>query len=378
MARKAVSALKKTPRKRIVRVSRTAEYLANLKYLGEEPVWTGQTLGFVDYTKTMTWYNYMCTKDDARSYLETYFKNTGRNADLKRLKGVPDSRIVDQAAWCARVLSRGAKLDENSMKSMENLIKKTLSFSEEKKPEKKVVETTKPSIQDRVKDKVSDFIGQFEEAIDREGWTLSMYEWLQKHEVSPMLANRVADFFRPIADEAELALTDESIREGYSTLTKRELKQRSDFYSQVVADCERFSSNTKKTRTPRKPKPVSVEKKLKDFKYLKESKEFRVASVPPERVIGANEVWLFNTKYRLITVLRSVDRGGFLVSGSTLKNVDEKTSQSKRLGRGTEKSLETILKGGKRVVAKLMDGLKDTNLQTRVNENVVIMKASKE
>ena len=373
--------LKGSSKKAKVRVSKTAEYLANLKYLGDEPVWTGQCLGVVDYIKTMTWYNYMCSKSDARKYLDAYLRNVGRIEDARRLKSVPDKRIIDQAAWSARVLSRGARLDDKSMAALEDRIQKTLAFSgsteEEQIVEEDKPKAARPSIQDRMSDKVSDFIGQFEEAIDRDGWALSMYEWLQKHDIAPMLANRVADFFRPVLSEAELSLTDPRVQEGYSNYTKKQLKERLEFYSQVVADCERYSSNTKKVRVVRKPKTISSEKKLKNLKYLGESKEYRVVSVSPEKMLGAQELWTFNAKYRLLTVLRAIDRGGLSVSGSTVKNVSESDSFTYRLGRSIEAKLETALNGGKKAVTKMLSELKAAPLQSRINENVVLLKVNK-
>jgi hypothetical protein len=226
-------------------------------------------------------------------------------------------------------------------------------------------------------DKVSDFIGQFDEAIDREGWTVSMYEWLQKHDIAPMLANRVVDFFQPILDEAELSLTDASVQEGYSNYTKKQLRERRDFYAQVVADCGRYSSNTKKVRVIKKPKTVSAEKKLKNIKYMNESKEYRVASVAPEKILGAQELWVFNVKYKVLSVLRALDRGGLDLSGSTVKNVNESDSFTYGLGKSVHDRLEVVLKGGKRALTNMLNELKTRDLNCRINENVVLLKVNK-
>jgi hypothetical protein len=377
-----VNALKIT-KKRVVRTTKTELQLINAKYLGQEPTWTSShEVDPVTYMKTMTWYNYMCTKDDARKYLETYLKNTSRDTDVKTLKGVPDSRIVDQTAWIVRILSRGAKLNQKTMEFLNDKIKEQLSYAVKKtEVEEKAQEKPKTSIQDRVSDKVSDFIGQFEEAIDRDSWTLSMYEWLQKHEIQPMLASRVAAFYRPIAEEAELLATkpDAQLAEAYNHYTKKQIKERAAFYASIMVDCERFSSNVKKTRAPRKPKAMTTEKQLKYFKFLKESKEYRVASIQPEKLLGAQELWTFNTKYKLLTVFYALDRAGLGVTGTSIKNYDENKSMTKRVGKKTEQHVQTVLTGGKRVVIKMLAELKDApNLQHRINENTVLLKINKE
>ena len=98
----------------------------------------------------------MCSKADARKYLETYFKNTGRDADLKRLKTVPDKRIIDQAAWSVRVLSRGARLDDKSMASLEDRIQRTLAFSGSKDEEQTIVEKMEDDYKNEIMSRLKD------------------------------------------------------------------------------------------------------------------------------------------------------------------------------------------------------------------------------
>ena len=134
---------------------------------------------------------------------------------------------------------------------------------------------------------------------------------------------------------------------------------------------------TKKTRAPRKPRPVSVEKKLKSFKYQKEDNTFKIASINPEKVIGAQELWTFNTKYKIVTVFRAIDRGGLQVKGTSIIGYDEKNSASKGCGRKPEEILSKLQNGGKIILRKLMDELKtDKPLQYRINENTILVRVS--
>ena len=41
------------------RVSRSEEYLVNVKYLGDEPVYLGEVLTDLQLTKAYNWYNYI-------------------------------------------------------------------------------------------------------------------------------------------------------------------------------------------------------------------------------------------------------------------------------------------------------------------------------
>ena len=143
----------------------------------------------------------------------------------------------------------------------------------------------------------------------------------------------------------------------------------------MIADAERYGNVAKKTRAPRKPRAVSVETKLKNLKYQKEDNTFKIASVNPEKILGSQELWCFNTKNKVVTVFRALDRGGLQVKGTSIINYDEKTSFTKRTGRKPEEYVKRVLDGGKIVLRKIMDELKgDAALAYRINENTILLK----
>jgi hypothetical protein len=143
----------------------------------------------------------------------------------------------------------------------------------------------------------------------------------------------------------------------------------------MIDDVQRYGNVTKKVRKPSKPRTISMDKKLKNFKYQKENNDYKIASINPEKIIGAQELWTFNTKYKIVTVFRAIDRGGLQVKGTSIINYDEKTSISKGTGRKPEIVLDKIQNSGKIVLRKLMEELKaDKALQARINENTVLMK----
>jgi hypothetical protein len=359
------------------KVGKATGNLLNLKYLGDEPQFVNEPTD-LQYMKALTWYNYMCTKADARNYIETYLKNTKRQNLIKDLRRVPDIRINDQSAWIARMLTRGAPLKQRSKNKFEELLNQSLTFAETQKQEKnEVTKQPSPSIQDRMRDKVSNFIGEIEEQIDVDGWTVSVYDKLQSAQLPAMLANRVAEYFAPISEEASQLLLkncEASLKEGYSSYTKAQLKERAAFYEKIVEDCKRYSSNGKKLRVVRKKKTVTPEKKLKSFKFQNESKEYKVVSINPEKILGAEELLTFNTKYRLLTHFVALDRSGLNVKGTTILNYDEEKSKTYRIGRKTEENIEIALRGGKRAFTKMISTLITKTLQHRINENTILLK----
>jgi hypothetical protein len=362
-----------------VRTTKNEAYLVNQKYLGDEPTFKNSYTES-EYARALTWYNIMCTTNEAREFIETYLKNTGRTADLKKFKTVSDAWVPTTAAWIARMIGRGVKVADNSKKFMELKLRETIdnhsSEAKEEGVEAKPVNVI--SIQDRIREKANEIIGSVEELIDI-GEEFSLYDWLKSNEIPATYAPRIAAYYTPVL--AELLEASESkdpqLKEAYRNFNKKQLEQRILFFNAIIEDAERYADITKKTRAPRKPRTVSNEKKLKNFKYQKEDKTFKIASVNPEKVLGAQELWAFNTKYKTLTVFRALDRGGLQVKGTSIINYDENNSVTKRTGRKPEVYVDKVLNGGKVVLRKLMDELKnEAPLAYRINENTILLKVT--
>jgi hypothetical protein len=373
MARRA-ALIKRTPK--TVRTTKTETYLVNQKYLGDEPTFKNSYTQS-DYARALSWYHAQATLSEAREYIETYLKNTGRTADLKKFKSVPDNWVPTTAAWIARMINRGIKVFENSQEYLERKLIETLEkHASNNTQEVKVEKVNVVSIQDRIRDKASDIIGDVEEMIDKNE-TFSLYDWLKANEIPATYAPRIAAYYAPVLAELIEASEglDPQLKEGYKHFNKKQLEQRIMFFNTLIEDAERYSDTTKKARVPRKPRTVSVEKKLKNFKYQKEDNNYKIASINPEKIIGCQELWTFNTKYKTLTVFRALDRGGLQVKGTSIINYDEKGSVTKRTGRKPEVFVDKVLNGGKVVLRKLTDELKnDAPLAYRINENTILLK----
>lgn len=360
------------------RVSKSQEYLVNKKHLGDEPVFT-KPLTHIEYIHSLNWYNYMSTSSEAKDYIVTYLKNLGRVAEAKKVKSIPDNLIPTTIAWCCRLLSRGFVLPVVDIQDyIDERIKQAYKYIQETKEEnpKNVV-----SIQDRIKDRASYILGEIEGLIDDyiyDNVEFSLYEWLQANNIPATYATSIISKFSPVLDELLEAYDGkcEQLKEGYRHLKKTEIKKLIEFYNTLIEDAERYSSNTKKVRTSRKPRTVSVEKKIKNLKYQKEDQTYKIASISPEKIIGALELWTFNTKYKTFTVLRAIDRGGLQVKGTSITNYDENNSTTRSIGRkDPNEMVKRILEGGKLVLRKVFDEVKtEKPLAYRINENTILLR----
>lgn len=361
--------------KKKVRTTKSETFLVNQKYLGDEPSFTGQ-ITREQYARYLNWYNIMCTVSEAREYLETYLKNTGRQADLKVFKTVSDTWIPLTAAWIARMIHRGIPVFTESRRFLDRKILDAIENHSSAEKKEVAASTNVISIQDRIRDKASDLIGDVEEMIDK-GEQFSLYDWLKANEIPATYAPRIAAYYAPVLAELIEATEgqDPQLKEGYKNFTKKQLEQRVLFFNSLIEDAERYADTTKKVRKPRKSRTVSVEKKLKNFKYQKEDNNYKIASVNPEKIIGCQELWTFNTKYKTLSVFRALDRGGLQVKGTSIINYDEKTSVTKRTGRKPEYYVDKVLNGGKVVLRKLTEEMKnDAPLAYRINENTILLK----
>ena len=364
--------------------TRSEVYLVNQKYLGDEPVYKqGQVLKDSERARAYTWYGSMAELAEAREWLTDFLKTKKRDADAKRLKSVPDNLFPLTCAWIARLAQRGVMHNVQTYDFFDKRLVEAFASrsTEEKKEERPAAE--KPSIQDRIRERQNELIGDLEQVMDQhllgEIKEFDAYEFCQKAGIPSQHATKMAAYYAGQYEELEQVLDgkDSQLKEGYASYGKKWVKARHEFVEKMMTDLLRYAGNAKKLRTPRKKKPQSVEKKLKYFKYQKEFQDMKLASAPPEQVVGAQELWTYNTKYKTITVFRAIDRGGLDVKRSSIVNYDERITHTYRTGRQAEKIVQSVMTGGKLILRKVTDDMKVTTLQDRINENTILLRIVK-
>jgi hypothetical protein len=108
---------------------------------------------------------------------------------------------------------------------------------------------------------------------------------------------------------------------------------------------------------------------------MKEFADLQLKSILPEKIIGANQVWLYNTKTKLLGMYNSDNAKGLTIKGTTIQNFNIETSIGKRL-RKPEVTIKDLLNGGKIVLKKLLDGLstKPSELTGRINSDTIVVR----
>ena len=115
-----------------------------------------------------------------------------------------------------------------------------------------------------------------------------------------------------------------------------------------------------------------------------QDEKFKVASISPEDIIKANELWVFNRKTRKIGkyIAKNIDPlgqqregTGLSVKGTTIIGFDESQSIQKTLRKPGEQ-LKQFKDSGKVKLRKFLDDIKttDTKLNGRLNPDTVLLK----
>jgi hypothetical protein len=285
--------------------------------------------------------------------------------------------------------SRGFILVDSELDRIRRNLEKMLEHGLRKSKEQ-VEDDDKPkmpivSIQDRIKNKTSETVlGDLEDLLDE--WILGNSPQIDVYEAmkAAILPAQAAKFITSWAErhlveiQGAINKIDPQLVEGYSHLTTKRKKEFASWFEGIIADAQRFGTNTKTVRKARVKKPVSLEKQLSKLKYLKESPEHKLVSINPSLIIGATELWTYNVKYKALTRFIAESGLGFEIKGTSLIKFNTSESQTRTL-RKPEDTLSEVLSSSKTKAAKLFASLttKPKEPNGRINEDTIILKVTK-
>ena len=321
-----------------------------------------------------------CTKEDISAFKKTKDNRCGTTMGAIAaclIKGMPAIREdfndgKDSSAWLrteiSRVISEGRDDKDDS---------------EEVVAVKKDVYT--PSIQERVRDASMLMTEEIETAIeafqtDPEAFDPKAFKVLNvlKAKQAKAAHTRIIKSFYEgnLQELIEVANTkDEQLKEGYSHLTKAHLKKITAFYQEVVSACDMLGQEAKVNRKPRAKKPTDKSKIVGKLKYMKTNEPLKLVSVNPEDIIGAQELWIYNSKTRKLGRYVAEEFKELGVKGTTITGFSESKSIQKTI-RKPEEKLKEFKAAGKVALRKFLDDINatDARMNGRLNEETVLLK----
>ena len=357
---------------------------ANVLFSGQEPKFSGE-LSQINLMRTLSWYAQNKDNKDSYKYACDFMK--------KNHKLDVSSVIKNQSptfGFVCRILSNGGTLPEKNLIWVNEEIEKLKDLIKNKKEpvidiEEPVVKVAVPNIQDRLREKASECVGELEGQLDdliisKFSADLSPYGLMHGMEIKGVHTKHISEWFkkRRIEFDEVLHTDDPQIKEGYSNFTKPQLKKLIAWCDQVITDCTKISGEAVKSRKPRKRKTKTPEQLVAKVKVLDKFDELKLVSIPTKEIIGAMQLWVYNTKTRKLGCYHAIDADGLSVKGSSLSNFNESKSVSKTL-RKPEATLPDVVKGGKVLLRNYMDGIKAvaTGLTGRLNADTILIRTLK-
>jgi hypothetical protein len=249
------------------------------------------------------------------------------------------------------------------------------------------VKSTVPvvSIQDRVRESSYKMTEEIETAIesfqlDPEAFdpkAFKVLNLLKAHQAKAAHARVIRDFYSRNLDELTEAATtkDEQLKEAYSHLSKVQLRKITAFYQEIVSACEMLAQEAKVNRKPKAKKAVPAEKIVAKLKYKKADEPLKLVSINPADILGAKELWTYNTKSRKLGKYVAEEFQDLGIKGTTITGFSEPKSVQKTLRKPADQ-LKEFKAAGKVVLRKFLEDINavDTKMNGRINEDIILLK----
>jgi len=359
------------------------------KILGEEPTWHVQPADnrVSRLSAAFNWYNYFYSKKDARDMIVKYLELHDRKQDLKTLRGVPDSAIRTTTAWLCRMTTVGLELTDAEQIKFDNMLKEILTARQTAVAEvSDEPETPRVTIQDRLREKVSECAGELEGMFDEfviNGAKMSAdykpVSLIRSMNIAPQMISVLSDIWKTRQAEFEDAVDgkDAQLTEAYRHLGKVQLRNCIKFCETVVNDCGAYVQIKKVERKPRKAKAVPPEKRAAKFKIQAEFAELKLKSLPAASLVDKTEAWLYDTKKRkLIHVVADEYAKVFTIKNNSIIGFSTANTVQKTVRKPAE-VVKAMQAAGKPAARKLFKDLTttETAFNGRGTENLVILRS---
>ena len=340
---------------------------------------TYRTMG-ITTAKEKKWVaEYMKWKKFSKEDIDFAQRGNGFNFEIVS----PCCRICTQAD-CDAPPKWQAKMDEH--------IRSLIRVGKSKKEERDLRAESKPttvriSIQDRIKNQVGEYMellnvetDKFLDEIKKKP-KFDIAGWLKNREVKSVQSSMIAEEFEPVLQELSDAYDkkDEQLVEGYDFLTRPQLKKFRDLIQSIVDICKQHSKLSKAVRKPRRKKSRTPGQIIKKLQFCDRCNTYGLTSIDPRKIVGANKVVVFNTKYKKLAIFEAsplVD--GLSVKGTTIVGFDDKKSRERTV-RKPEQIVKDCATSGIRVINNRYNSLKtkESVPTGRMNKHCVILQALK-
>lgn len=371
---------------------------ADEKYTGSEPVWDTEralkmTQSEFDHflRRSFFYYNYFYAQKDLKKYAVSWMQEQKYSkADVSAFIRSPD-RAMPMTAYSLLMSNRqGMPFREKELNYFKQQIHNAINSADAEpaetatgaKPAEPVVVVKTPTIQDRLNEKTSEHLAYFEGLYDEviAGGTVDpkAYDYLVANTVPQSQIKKFEDLFMRRKTELGEALgkADEQVVEAYKHYKAADFKRHHAFIQSILDALDQYRNVKKATKKARVKRAPNKEKVVSKLKYMKEEKTLKLVSINPVDIIGAQELWTYNTKTRkLYKYIADSLHGPLGIKGTSLTGFDEAKSVGKTL-RKPEEKLKEFARASKVQLRKFLDEIKATETvgNGRINADMILLR----
>lgn len=329
--------------------------------------------------KVITW---MAANDYAKDEIALFKKTKDWRCNLtvgalvaNLLKGMPDSRpgFNEGRSTTKYVKDSIAKILEEGKNDVE----------EEEDTTKSLIPVV--TIQDRLRETAGKMSEEIDYALDEfstnpdtfDPKAIKVLNLLKAKEAKAAHARIIKGFYTRSYEELQEAQLGEceQLKEAYGHLSKPQLKKLIAFYHEIISACDMLGQEAKVNRKPRAKKAQPKEKIVAKLKYAKTNEQLKLVSINPAEIIGAKELWVYNTKSRKLGKYMASEYLELGVKGTSITGFNENLSVQKTL-RKPEEQLKEFKAAGKVQLRKFLDDIRavDIKLNGRINEDIILLR----
>lgn len=371
---------------------------ADEKYTGSEPVWdTERALKMSQaefdhhLRKSLFYYNYFYVQKDLKKHAVTWMQEQKYSkADISAFIRSAD-RAIPMTAYSLLMSHRqGMPFREKELAYFKQQIANAIASADAEpvetttgpKPATPIAAVKVPTIQDRLNEKTSEHLAYFEGLYDEvvTGNTVEpkAYDYLVSNAIPQSQIKKFEELFLRRKTELGEALgkLDEQVTEAYRHYKAADYKRHHAFIQSVLDALEQYRGVKKATKKARVKRAPNKEKLVSKLKYMREEKTLKLVSINPVDIVGAQELWAYNTKTRkLYKYVADSLHGPLGVKGTSLTGFDETKSVGKTLRKPDEK-LKEFAKASKVQLRKFLDEIKATETvgNGRINLDMILLK----
>jgi len=339
--------------------------------------------------RAFNWYN--ATQDNKRAveFVAEWLDRMPKRKQLAQIIRKYGSMSLT-IGWLCRSASMGYCLSGKELRHIQaaltECVRQSLAEQSEAAIKNAAVTVKRPTIQDRVNEKLRECMGEVAGALDdfiRAGYTgePSILKLLIQFNVPQARVKEIAA--RLESQYAELKLvqagTDAQLVEGYSHMGKRQLNRMIDWLKTAQEQVWSYGTMKASNRKPKARKNTTPQRLVNKLNYQKQDAELKLESIDPVDILKATELWVYDTKKRKLGLYLVDDsQGALYVKGSKILGYSETRSVTKTL-RNPDIQLKELMTAGKPASKKWFTDIKsvESKLNGRITETMLLLKAYK-